>query len=71
LESSKKFIDSLKLFSVLANARDSKSLVIHPASTTHSRLTFGAPDDMIHLSVGIEDAIDVIEDLSPALAVDK
>lgn len=74
LEAGKKFIDSLKLFSILANVGDSKSLVIHPASTTHSQLTSkqrtaaGAPDDMIRLSVGIEDVADVIEDLSQALA---
>jgi len=77
LEAGKKFIDSLKLFSILANVGDSKSLVIHPASTTHSQLTSqqraaaGAPDDMIRLSVGIEDVADVIEDLAQALAAVK
>jgi len=77
LEAGKKFIDSLKLFSILANVGDSKSLVIHPASTTHSQLTSeqraaaGAPDDMIRLSIGIEDVADVIEDLAQALAIVK
>jgi len=73
LEAGKKFIDSLKLFSILANVGDSKSLVIHPASTTHSQLSSeqraaaGVPDDMVRLSVGIEDVADVIEDLAQAL----
>ena len=77
LETGKKFIDSLKLFSILANVGDSKSLVIHPASTTHSQLTSeqraaaGAPDDMVRLSVGIEDVADIIEDLAQALAIVK
>lgn len=77
LEAGKKFIDSLKLFSLLANVGDAKSLVIHPASTTHSQLTpeqrasAGAPDDLIRLSIGIEDAQDLIEDLDQALAAAK
>ena len=56
---------------------DSKSLVIHPASTTHSQLTSeqravaGAPDDMIRLSVGIEDIADIIEDLTQAFTIVK
>nr|WP_092070370.1 homocysteine synthase [Dendrosporobacter quercicolus]NSL48221.1 homocysteine synthase [Dendrosporobacter quercicolus DSM 1736]SDM09588.1 O-acetylhomoserine (thiol)-lyase [Dendrosporobacter quercicolus] len=74
LEAGKKFIDSLRLFSILANVGDAKSLVIHPASTTHSQLTSeqrakaGAPDDMIRLSVGIEDSADIIADIKQALA---
>jgi len=74
LEAGKKFIDALKLFSILANVGDAKSLVIHPASTTHSQLTSeqrasaGAPDDMVRLSVGIEDSADIIADLAQALA---
>ena len=74
LEAGKKFIDALRLFSILANVGDAKSLVIHPASTTHSQLTSeqraraGAPDDMIRLSVGIEDSADIIADLEQALA---
>ena len=69
LEAGKKFINSLKIFSLLANVGDAKSLVIHPASTTHSQLTSeqrasaGAPDDMVRLSVGLEDAADLIADL--------
>ncbi|NLH46843.1 MAG: O-acetylhomoserine aminocarboxypropyltransferase/cysteine synthase, partial [Acholeplasmataceae bacterium] len=77
LAAGKKFIDSLKLFSLLANVGDAKSLVIHPASTTHSQLTTeqrqqaGVPDDLIRLSIGIENADDLIEDLSQALAASK
>ena len=73
----KKFIDSLKLFSLLANVGDAKSLVIHPASTTHSQLSAeqrtqaGVPDDLIRLSIGIENVDDLLEDLSQALAASK
>ena len=65
----KKFIDGLNLFSLLANVGDAKSLVIHPASTTHSQLSeeqllkAGVSEDMIRLSLGLEDAADLIEDL--------
>ena len=74
LEAGKKFIDSLRLFSLLANVGDAKSLVIHPASTTHSQLTAeqragaGAPDELIRLSLGLEDPADLINDLEQALA---
>ena len=77
LAAGKKFIDSLKLFSLLANVGDAKSLVIHPASTTHSQLTSeqrqqaGVPDDLIRLSIGIENADDLIDDLTQALAAAK
>jgi O-acetylhomoserine (thiol)-lyase len=70
----KTFIDSLKLFSLLANVGDAKSLVIHPATTTHSQLNVvqqidaGVTEDMIRLSVGIEDVRDIIADLEQALA---
>ena len=73
----KKFIDSLKLFSLLANIGDAKSLVIHPASTTHSQLSSeqreqaGVPDDLIRLSVGIEHVEDIIADLAQALECAK
>ncbi|MDA8211469.1 MAG: homocysteine synthase [Clostridia bacterium] len=73
LEAGKKFIDSLKLFSLLANVGDAKSLVIHPASTTHQQLTpeqqlsTGVTEDMVRLSVGIEDVEDIIADLDQAL----
>jgi O-acetylhomoserine (thiol)-lyase len=69
-----KFIESLKLFSHLANIGDAKSLVVHPASTTHQqmnpeeRVAAGLSDDFIRLSVGIEDVADIIEDIDQALA---
>lgn len=68
-----KFIDHVKLLSHLANIGDAKSLVIHPASTTHQQLTAeeklstGVTDDFIRLSIGIEDADDIIEDIDQAL----
>lgn len=74
LEAAKKFIESVELFSHLANIGDSKSLVIHPASTTHQQLTpeeqaaTGVTPDFIRLSIGIEDVEDIIEDLDQALA---
>jgi O-acetylhomoserine (thiol)-lyase len=72
-EAGKKFINSLKLFSLLANIGDAKSLVIHPSSTTHSQLTeeeqraTGVTPELIRLSVGIEDVRDIIADLDQAL----
>ena len=69
-----KLVAGLKLFSHLANIGDTRSLVIHPASTTHSQLTkeqraaAGAGDDVVRLSIGIEDAADIIADLEQALA---
>jgi len=74
LEAGKTFIEKLELFSHLANVADAKSLVIHPASTTHSQLSeeeqrlAGVTPDMIRLSVGIEDVEDLIDDLDQALA---
>ncbi|MBN1287992.1 MAG: O-acetylhomoserine aminocarboxypropyltransferase/cysteine synthase [Anaerolineae bacterium] len=68
-----KFIDSLKLFTHLANVGDAGSLAIHPASTTHSQLTdeeqraAGVSPDFIRLSVGIEDVDDILWDLDQAL----
>jgi O-acetylhomoserine (thiol)-lyase len=73
LGSGKKFIDSLELFSHLANIGDAKSLAIHPASTTHQQLTkkeqeaAGVTEDFIRLSIGIEDVEDLIDDLGQAL----
>jgi len=73
MEAGKKFIESLKLFSHLANIGDAKSLVIHPASTTHQQLTpaerlaTGVTDDFVRLSVGIENVDDIIADLDQAL----
>ncbi len=66
-------IDRVKLFSLLANVGDAKSLIIHPASTTHEQLTpeqqraTGTLPELIRLSVGLEDARDLIEDLDQAL----
>ena len=74
LEAGKRFIESVELFSHLANIGDSKSLVIHPASTTHQQLTVeeqaatGVTPDFIRLSVGIENVEDIIADLDRALA---
>ncbi len=73
LEAGKKFINSVKLLSHLANIGDAKSLVIHPASTTHQQLTkaeqeaTGVTEDYIRLSIGIEDAEDIQEDIDQAL----
>ncbi|HEY9061292.1 MAG TPA: homocysteine synthase [Pseudobacteroides sp.] len=73
VEAGKKFIDSLEIFSLLANVADAKSLVIHPASTTHAQLSeedqkaAGVSPDMIRISIGIEDADDLIYDLDQAL----
>lgn len=72
-EAAIKFIDSLEIFSILANVADAKSLVIHPATTTHLQLTedeqkkAGITPDTIRLSIGIEDAEDLIEDIKQAL----
>ena len=69
-----KLVSNLKLFSHLANVGDTRSLVIHPASTTHRQLSdadktvAGAGPDVVRLSVGIEDAADIIADLDQALA---
>lgn len=72
-EAAKRAINGLKLFSLLANVADAKSLVIHPASTTHAQLTeeeqanAGVTPDLIRLSIGIEDPDDLIEDLEQAI----
>lgn len=73
VEAGKKFIEKLEIFSHLANVADAKSLVIHPASTTHAQLSeedqlsAGVTPDMIRLSIGIEDVSDLIADLDQAL----
>lgn len=73
VEAGRKFLDSLEIFSLLANVADAKSLVIHPASTTHAQLSeedlakAGVKPEMIRLSIGIEDVEDLIEDLDQAL----
>jgi O-acetylhomoserine (thiol)-lyase len=72
-EAGKKLIDSLELFSLLANIGDAKSLVIHPASTTHQQLTVeeqaatGVTPELVRLSVGIEDIRDILADLDRAI----
>ncbi len=72
-EAGKKFVDSLKVFSHLANVGDARSLVIHPASTTHQQLNAeqqaaaGVTGDMIRLSIGLEDVDDLVWDLDQAL----
>jgi len=72
-EPARAVIEGVKLLSLLANVGDAKSLIIHPASTTHSQLTAaeqaeaGVTPDMIRLSVGIEDVRDIVEDLDQAL----
>ena len=73
-EAGAKFIDSLELFSHLANVADAKSLVIHPATTTHAQLNdeelkaAGVTPDMIRLSIGIENIDDILADFEQALA---
>ena len=73
LEAGKKFINSVKLLSHLANIGDAKSLVIHPASTTHQQLTpaeqeeAGVTPDYIRLSIGLEDIEDIKADIDQAL----
>ncbi|MEN9946608.1 MAG: hypothetical protein RLZZ293_994 [Pseudomonadota bacterium] len=70
----KQFVAELKLFSLLANVADAKSLIIHPASTTHAQLNdeqqirAGITPDLLRLSIGIEDVRDLIADLEQALA---
>ncbi len=76
-EAGRRFIDALELFSLLANVSDVRSLVVHPASTTHSQLdeaglkAAGVSADMIRLSIGIEDPKDLIADLDQALEKSK
>ena len=73
LSAGRKFIESVKLLSHLANIGDAKSLVIHPASTTHQQLTreeqaqTGVTEDYLRLSVGLEDVEDITEDIDQAL----
>jgi O-acetylhomoserine (thiol)-lyase len=69
----RKFIDSVQLFSHLANVGDARSLVIHPSSTTHQQLSeaeqqaAGVTADMVRLSIGLEDIEDILWDLDQAL----
>jgi O-acetylhomoserine (thiol)-lyase len=72
-QAGRKFIESVTLASHLANVGDAKTLVIHPGSTTHSQLSdeameaAGISEDLVRLSVGLEDPVDIIEDLARAL----
>ncbi len=74
ISAGKKFVDSLKLFSHLANVGDAKSLVLHPSSTSHSQLTeqqqraSGLTPDLVRLSIGIEHIDDILEDLEQAFS---
>jgi O-acetylhomoserine (thiol)-lyase len=76
-DSGKRFIDSLKIFSQLANVGDSRSLVIHPSSTTHQQLSAaeqeaaGVTPDLVRLSVGLEDLEDILWDIDQALEVSQ
>ena len=76
-DSGQKFIDNLKMFRHVANVGDTRSLAIHPASTTHSQLddealvAAGSPPELVRLSIGIENIEDIIEDLSQALESTK
>jgi O-acetylhomoserine (thiol)-lyase len=73
-DAAKSFVNEVDLASLLANVGDAKTLVIHPASTTHQQLTdaekeaAGVTDDMVRLSVGIEDPADILADLDGALS---
>jgi O-acetylhomoserine (thiol)-lyase len=77
LEAGKKLIDNVKIFSHLANLGDAKSLIIHPASTTHQQLAdsqqldAGVTKDMVRISVGIEDVEDLMWDLDQAIAISQ
>jgi O-acetylhomoserine (thiol)-lyase len=77
MDAGRKLIDSVQLFSHLANLGDSKSLIIHPASTTHQQLTdeqqleAGVTKDLVRISVGIEDVEDIIWDLGQAIAASQ
>jgi O-acetylhomoserine (thiol)-lyase len=76
-EAGRKLIDSVKIFSHLANLGDAKSLIIHPATTTHQQLNdaqqlaAGVSKDLVRISVGIEDVDDIIWDLDQAIAASQ
>jgi len=76
-DSGQEFINNLKMFRHVANVGDTRSLAIHPASTTHSQLddeqliAAGSPAELVRLSIGIEDIDDILEDLSQALESTK
>ena len=72
-EEAKKIVDSVKLFTPVVNIGDSKSLITHPASTTHSQLSkeelkvAGIGESLVRLSIGLESPVDLIEDLKAAI----
>ena len=72
-EAGRKFIEALELFSHLANVGDARSLVIHPATTTHQQMSAeelkaaGVGEDLVRLSIGLEDTADLIDDLERGL----
>ena len=76
-DAGQKFIDNLKMFRHVANVGDTRSLAIHPATTTHSQLdedqliAAGSPPELIRLSIGIEDIEDILGDLDQALKSGK
>lgn len=76
-QAGRKFIEAVQLASHLANVGDAKTLVIHPGSTTHQQMSAedmaasGVSEDLIRLSVGLEDPIDIVEDLSRALKASR
>ena len=76
-EAGRRFIEALQLASHLANVGDAKTLVIHPASTTHRQMNAeqlakaGVGEDMIRLSVGLENAADITNDLAQALRLSQ
>jgi O-acetylhomoserine (thiol)-lyase len=76
-EAGKRFVDSLKLLSHLANVGDARSLVIHPASTTHQQLSAheqeaaGVTGELVRLSIGLEDVDDILWDIDQALTVSQ
>ncbi len=76
-EAGTKFIEALQLASHLANIGDARTLVLHPGSTTHQQLSAeqmvaaGVPEDLIRLSVGLEDVEDILWDLDQALAASQ
>ena len=74
-EAGKALINNVQLFSLLANVGDAKSLIIHPATTTHQQLSAedqlatGVTDDLVRLSIGLEHVDDIIADLDRGLAI--
>jgi len=76
-EAGRRFIEAVKVFSHLANVGDARSLVIHPASTTHQQMdgaalkAAGVGEELVRLSVGLEDELDLIDDLKAALAASQ